>query len=79
MPARQVPHNPAPLSAHRRQGVILSPRNYECCCLPQEKAAEIAFSAVKDFMQTKTSIKKVIFNVFKDSDREIYRSVLAAN
>lgn len=56
------------------------------CCIstgefhfPQEKAAEIAFSAVKDFMQTKTSIKKVIFNVFKDSDREIYRSVLAAN
>ena len=56
------------------------------CCIstgefhfPQEKAAEIAFSAVKEFMRTKTSIKKVIFNVFKDSDREIYRSVLAEN
>lgn len=56
------------------------------CCIstgefhfPQEKAAEIAFSAVKEFMRTKTSIKKVIFNVFKDWDREIYRSVLAEN
>ncbi len=56
------------------------------CCIstgefhfPQEKAAEIAFFAVKEFMRTKTSIKKVIFNVFKDWDREIYRSVLAEN
>lgn len=56
------------------------------CCIstgefhfPQEKAAEIALSTAKDFMRTKTSIKKVIFNVFKDGDREIYRSLLAAN
>ena len=49
------------------------------CCIstgefhfPNERAAEIAVSEVKKFLQTKSSVKKVIFNVFKDSDREVY-------
>ena len=31
---------------------------------------------VKDFMKKETSIKKVIFNVFKETDRAIYRELL---
>ena len=43
-----------------------------CCistgvfCFPNEDAAEIAVQTVKEFLQTPTTIKKVIFNVFKD-------------
>lgn len=53
------------------------------CCIstgvfmfPNDKAAKIAVRTVKEFMQTQTSIKKVIFNVFKDIDEEIYRNLL---
>ena len=53
------------------------------CCIstgefhfPNQLAAEIAVQTVKDFMKHKTSVKKVIFNVFKDTDREIYRKLL---
>ena len=53
------------------------------CCIstgefhfPNEKAAEIAVFTVKEFLKKKTSIKKVIFNVFKEKDREIYRKLL---
>ena len=49
------------------------------CCIstgefhfPNEKAAEIAVETVKDFMKQKTSIEKVVFNVFKDTDKVIY-------
>ena len=50
------------------------------CCIstgefhfPNEKAAEIAVATVKEFLaQKETSVEKVIFNVFKDRDREIY-------
>lgn len=49
------------------------------CCIstgefhfPNDKAAQIAVSTVKKFMQKETSVKKVIFNVFKDVDKEIY-------
>ena len=54
------------------------------CCIstgvfrfPNELAAEIAVQTVRDFLQTETSIKKVIFNVFKDLDKEIYAKLLA--
>ncbi len=56
-----------------------------CCistglfCFPNDLAAEIAVDTVKRFMQTETSVKKVIFNVFKDEDREIYARLLGAN
>ena len=53
------------------------------CCIstgefhfPNEKAAEIAVETVRDFMKSKTSVKKVIFNVFKDFDKEIYDRLL---
>ena len=54
-----------------------------CCistgvfCFPNEDAAEIAVQTVKEFLQTPTSIKKVIFNVFKDLDKELYIRLLA--
>ena len=56
------------------------------CCIskgefhfPNEQAAEIAVETVKRFMNTKTSVKKVIFNVFKDLDKEIYARLLRAD
>lgn len=56
------------------------------CCIstgefhfPNREAAEIAVKTVTDFLQTPTSIKKVIFNVFKDIDAEIYRDLLDAD
>lgn len=56
------------------------------CCIstgefhfPNEQAAQIAVETVKRFMNTKTSVKKVIFNVFKDLDKEIYAELLEAN
>lgn len=56
------------------------------CCIstgefhfPNDLAAEIAVKTVKDFMTKQTSVKKVIFNVFKDLDREIYERLLGAD
>ena len=52
------------------------------CCIstgefhfPNDRAAQIAVSTVKEFMQQETSVKKVVFNVFKDLDKEIYRKL----
>ncbi len=54
------------------------------CCIstgvfrfPPEQAAEIAVQTVKEYLKHSTSIRRVIFNVFKDSDLEIYRKLLA--
>ena len=53
------------------------------CCIstgefhfPNELAAEIAVQTVKEFLQQQTSVKKVIFNVFKDMDKKIYEQLL---
>lgn len=53
------------------------------CCIstgefhfPNDKAAQIAVKTVEEFMKKETSLKKVIFNVFKDMDKEIYRELL---
>lgn len=53
------------------------------CCIstgefhfPNQEAAEIAVRTVSDFLQSNTSIRKVIFNVFKDLDADIYRDLL---
>ena len=53
------------------------------CCIstgefhfPNDKAAQIAVNTVKKYMQKGTSVKKVVFNVFKDLDREIYSRLL---
>ena len=53
------------------------------CCLstgvfrfPQQRAAEIATETVKDYLEKDSRIKKVIFNVFKDEDLEIYQKLI---
>ena len=53
------------------------------CCIstgefhfPNELAAEIAVRTVKAFMTRQTSVRKVIFNVFKDLDKAIYEKLL---
>lgn len=52
------------------------------CCIstgefrfPNEKAAEIAVETVREFLQNNDNIE-VIFNVFKDSDFQIYNKLL---
>lgn len=56
------------------------------CCIstgefhfPNEQAAEIAVTAVRQFLQQQTSVRKVIFNVFKALDRSIYEKLLRAD
>lgn len=53
------------------------------CCIstgefhfPQKKAAEIAVQTVTEFLQTDTQIEKVVFNVFKQEDYDIYKRIL---
>lgn len=55
------------------------------CCIstgefhfPNDKAAGIAVDTVKKFLEQKTSVKKVVFNVFKDIDKDIYRKLLGS-
>ena len=56
------------------------------CCIstgefhfPNEQAAEIAVQTVKSFLHQPTSVKKVIFNVFKEIDKSIYTRLLRAD
>lgn len=56
------------------------------CCIstgefhfPNDLAAEIAVRTVKEFLKKRTSVKKVIFNVFKDLDKAIYEKLLRAD
>ena len=56
------------------------------CCIstgefhfPNDLAAEIAVRTVKEFLKKQTSVKKVIFNVFKDLDKAIYEKLLGAD
>ena len=55
------------------------------CCIstgefhfPNDLAAEIAVETVKEFLKKQTSVKEVIFNVFKDLDKAIYEKLLRA-
>lgn len=55
------------------------------CCIstgefrfPNRLAADIAVETVTDFLKGQTSVKKVIFNVFKNLDRELYEKRLDA-
>lgn len=55
------------------------------CCIstgefhfPNDLAAEIVVRTVKEFLKKQTSVKKVIFNVFKDLDKAIYEKLLRA-
>lgn len=62
-------------------------RSVAFCCIstgvfrfPPERAAEIAVKTVKAFLDhSETSLKRVIFNVFKDSDWDIYSNILKIN
>lgn len=56
------------------------------CCIstgefhfPNQEAAEIAVKTVRDFLAQDTGIKRVIFNVFKDTDLAIYRKLLGGD
>ncbi|MDO5574634.1 MAG: protein-ADP-ribose hydrolase [bacterium] len=56
------------------------------CCIstgvfmfPNQMAAEIAVKTVKNFLAKDIRIERVIFNVFKDLDKEIYEAVLGVN
>lgn len=53
------------------------------CCIstgefhfPNERAAEIAIQTVKDYKKHTQNKIKVIFNVFKETDLNIYRKLL---
>ncbi len=53
------------------------------CCIstgefhfPNEKAAQIAIQAVQDYQKKNQNGLEVVFNVFKDSDYEIYKHLL---
>ena len=57
--------------------------NLALCCIstgefhfPNAEAAQIAVSEVRKFLKGSKSLKKIIFNVFKDRDREIYEKLL---
>lgn len=61
-------------------------RSVAFCCIstgefrfPNDEAAKIAVDTVRDFfsaLRPPSSIERVIFNVFKDEDLEIYRGLL---
>lgn len=55
------------------------------CCIstgvfgfPQQRAAEVAVETVSRYREENNSEIKVIFNVFKDEDRQIYERILRA-
>ena len=56
------------------------------CCIstgefhfPNQEAAEIAVKTVSEFLRQNAAIKKVIFNVFKELDANIYRDLCGEN
>lgn len=58
-------------------------RSVAFCCIstgvfhfPQQRAAEIAVETVRQFLETDSSIDRVIFNVFTDRDLSIYQKLL---
>lgn len=56
------------------------------CCIstgefhfPNQQAAEIAIQTISDCLQTAKSVNKVLFNVFKKEDYNIYENLLRKN
>ena len=56
------------------------------CCIstgefrfPPEDAAAIAIDTARGFLSRPSAVKRIIFNVFKDSDREIYDRLLSSS
>lgn len=76
-------------SCYRASLTLAAERGLESvafCCIstgefhfPNREAAQIAVDTVTGFLQAPGTIKKVIFNVFKDMDAELYRELLRAN
>ena len=56
-------------------GILSGTLIYSCFTA---SGAGIAVKTVEEFMQKESSVRKVIFNVFKDRDEEIYRKLLGA-
>ena len=61
-------------------------RSVAFCCIstgefhfPNREAAEIAVKTVREFLTGNATIERVIFNVFKDIDAEIYRRLLESD
>ena len=59
-------------------------RSIAFCCIstgvfsfPADQAAGIAVRTVEEYLRKETGIRRVIFNVFKDSDLEIYQGLLS--
>ena len=78
------------LASSYRSCLELAGRNHiksiAFCCIstgefhfPNEKAAEIAIQAVKAYRERTNSKMEVVFNVFKQTDLNIYRKLLRAN
>ena len=62
---------------HSYSGIQL---RMECSAIMNQQGhEEPAVQTVKEFMKKDTSIKKVVFNVFQDLDREIYKRLLGAS
>ena len=60
-------------------------RSIAFCCIstgefhfPNRRAAEVAVRTVREFHESSRYPIKVVFNVFKDIDYDIYRELLAA-
>lgn len=58
-------------------------RSVAFCCIstgefrfPQSEAAEVAVKTVLGFLEGEPSIERVVFNVFQDGDRDVYRELL---
>ena len=89
LPCRYVLHTVGPIvhgqltEQHCRQLADCYRSCIAFCCIstgefhfPQKKAAEIAVQTVTEFLQTDTQTEKVIFNVFKQEDYDIYQAIL---
>ena len=49
-----------------------------CACFTNDKAAQIAVQTVQEYLEETpdSSVKNVIFNVFKNEDLQIYERIL---
>ena len=77
LPCRAVIHTVGPIvrGALTKEDERLLASCYESCL----RAAEIAVKTVRNYRAEKGSAIKVVFNVFKDEDYEIYRNLLGQN
>lgn len=83
-----TPEDEALLASCYRSCLELAAKN-DCrsiafCCIstgvfrfPADLAAQIAVRTVEDFLKKDSGIRRVIFNVFKDSDLAIYQHLLS--